>query len=224
MNSPKSAVTAVPIHPLLAGRWSSRAFTSEPLGTEVLTALLEAARWAPSSANEQPWRFVVARREDPWHTAVFEALTPGNRKWAGRAAALIVAATRTTRRRDNSPNRFAWHDAGLATAQLILQANALGWVAHPMAGFDAAKVREVVGLPAEVEPVTVIAVGRRAAPETLEGDLREREEAPRSRLPLEAIAFSGRYEQPFAPGAEEKPSSAVAEAESNARGEVPPRR
>ena len=209
MSSTKSAVTAVPIHPLLAERWSSRGFTSEPLAPEALTALLEAARWAPSSANEQPWRFVVARREDPCHPVVFEALTPGNRKWAGQAAALIVVATRATRLRDNSPNRFAWHDAGLATAQLILQANALGLVAHPMAGFDKVRMREVVELPAELELVTVIAVGRRATAELLEGDLRERELAPRSRRPLETIAFSGRYGQPLALEGADKPAAPV---------------
>ena len=207
MSSTKSAVTAVPIHPLLAERWSSRAFTADPLAPEALTALLEAARWAPSSANEQPWRFVVARREDPWHAAVFEALTPGNRKWAGKAAALIVAAARTTRTRDGSPNRYAWHDTGLATAQLIVQANALGLVAHPMAGFDAAKIRDVVALPAELEPVSVIAVGRRAGPDTLPDDVGERERAPRSRQPLEAIAFAGRYGQPLAPAASDPPRS-----------------
>lgn len=197
MSSTKSAVTEVPIHPLLAERWSSRAFNSDPLAPEALTALLEAARWAPSSANEQPWRFVVTRREDPWHAAVFEALTPGNRKWAGHAAALIVAAARTTRTPDNSPNRYAWHDVGLATAQLILQANALGLVAHPMAGFDAARIREVVELPPELEPVTVIAVGRRAAPDVLPDDVREREVAPRKRRPLAETAFGGRYGEPL---------------------------
>ena len=197
MSSSKTATTSVPIHPLLAERWSSRAFDSRPLEAAALTALLEAVRWAPSSANEQPWRFVVVARDDPDHAAAVEALNPGNRLWADRAAALIVAAARTTRTRDDSPNRYAWHDTGLATAQLIFQANALGLVAHPMAGFDATKIRAVVSLPAEVEPVSVIAVGHRAPAETLPEDLRERELAPRSRRALGEAAFRGKYGQPL---------------------------
>ncbi len=203
MISSPHAAAAVRLHPLLSERWSPRAFDPTPLPADTLTALLEAARWAPSSANEQPWRFVVVSREDDSREALIAALSPNNRRWAERAPTLLLAAARAMSARTGRPNRHAWHDTGLATAQLIAQATALGISAHVMGGFDPEAARAAVDLPEGFDPVSVIAIGRRASAETLPEDLREREGAPRVRLPLGEIAFRARFGRPFAPPAGE---------------------
>jgi nitroreductase len=192
----KKAATAVGIHPLLAKRWSGRAFDAREVTHEEIHAMLEAARWAPSSANEQPWRFVVVRRNDPSRAAVVASLTGANPRWADTAPVLIVAAAAANRERDGKPNRYAWHDTGLATAQLEMQATFFDLATHSMAGFDAEQLRTAVGIPAGVDPVTVIAVGHRGPAETLPEDLRVRELLPRTRRPLDDIAFAGRFGEP----------------------------
>ena len=196
MTPQKKAGTAVAIHPLLAKRWSSRAFDGRDVPHEKLHAMLEAARWAPSSANEQPWRFVIVRREHPSRAALVATLTGANPRWADTAPVLIVAIAAANRERDGKPNRYAWHDTGLATAQLLVQASAFDLATHPMGGFDGEKVRQALDIPAGFDPVTVIAVGHRAPAETLPEDLRVRELTPRTRRPLDDIAFSARFGEP----------------------------
>ena len=122
----KAASTTVPVHPLLAERWSPRGFDREHvLGDEALTALLEAARWAPSSQNSQPWRFLVTRRGEDAHGRLFAALGPGNQAWAGAASALVLVAARTAAE-DGGPQPWALYDTGQAVAALVTQAQADG--------------------------------------------------------------------------------------------------
>jgi nitroreductase len=198
VTSGREAERPVALHPLVGGRWSPRAFEPTPVAPETLTSLLEAARWAPSSANRQPWRLVVVTQDDPVHAATVAALAPTNQRWAGKAPVLIVT-TAVVRNPDGSPNRYAWHDTGLATSQLILQAGALGLAAHIMGGYEPAALRAALSIPPEADPVAVVAVGRRADPGSLSEDLRLRETAPRTRLPLGSIAFRGKYGKPFEP-------------------------
>ena len=194
----KTSTTRFPIHSLLSERWSPRAFTDQNLTKEEVGSLLEAARWAPSCFNEQPWRFLVATRDDrEGFERLGSCLMDGN-AWAKEAAALIVTVARTTFERNDKPNRHAWHDVGLAAENLVLQAQALGLSTHQMAGFDADRAREVLGIPAGFEPVTMIAVGHRAEAETLPQGLAEREVAPRERRELGAIAFGSSWESPLA--------------------------
>lgn len=203
MTESKPAITAVPLHPVVAERWSPRAFEARALPESALVALLEAARWAPSSRNEQPWRIVAVTHDDPAFPDALEALSPGNQTWAGRAPWLLAIAARTNIEKDGSANRYAWHDTGIATGQLLAQATALGLSAHVMGGFDAEKLRSALGIPTGHEAVSVVAVGYRASADTLPGDLRDRERAPRARRPLESVAFRGRFGEPFvaaAPG------------------------
>ena len=196
----KRAESRFPLLEPIARRWSPRAFRDDPVEPEKLGSLLEAARWAPSSFNEQPWRFLVAvRRDDP---EAFEKLSSclleGNRSWAGRAPVLLLTVAKTYFGDDPTrKNRHAWHDVGLATAQMVLQAAALGLSTHLMAGFDRDRARELLAIPDGYEPVAVMAVGYRGDPETLPPDLRERETAPRARKPLEEIAFGGRFGAPL---------------------------
>lgn len=190
--STKEAVTRYPIHPLIRQRWSPRAFADRPVDRATLGSLLEAARWASSSYNEQPWLFVVAHREEG---AAFErilrCLVPFNQTWARHAPVLLLSFARTTFARDGSPNRHALHDTGIATAQLALQATALSLMAHPMAGIDLGRIRAEYALPEGVEPVAGIAVGWPGDPETLPERLREQEKAPRQRKSLDEMVLGG---------------------------------
>lgn len=180
------------VHPLLAARRSLSRFSE---GREVprghLLALLEAARWAPSSGNEQPWRFLVVPRGHPRRAPVEEALRPGN-TFAGRAPLLIVAAARLAREKGGGvdPNPWAEHDTGIATGFLLVQASALGLAAHPMGGWSAEALRAALEISPELRPTTVIAVGWHD-PELRDERLEERESRPRARKPLGEIASFG---------------------------------
>lgn len=190
----KPAETRFPLHDLLKRRWSPRAFSEQPVGPDMLLALLEAARWAPSSSNEQPWRFVVATKEEPAdYDRLLACLLEGNRKWAYRAPVLILSVARMDFEEDSRPNRHAFHDVGLATENLLLQVSALGLVAHPMAGFDIEKARADLRIPSGYEPVAMIAVGYPGEPTVLPDYLQQRELKPRERKPLTEIAFSGQW-------------------------------
>ncbi|MFV2084534.1 nitroreductase family protein [Micromonospora sp. LOL_021] len=182
-DAPKTATTAEPLHPLLADRWSPRAFDPEHRLTDrQLTALLEAARWAPSCGNSQPWRFGVVRRGDAAHVSLLAALDPGNRVWAHAAAALIVVAAQTVA--DSGASRpWAAYDTGQAVAHLSIQAQHEGLAVHQLGGFDAERVAALLPT-AALTPLVVVAVGRRAATIELDEPLAARERAARHRLPV----------------------------------------
>jgi len=193
----KHAPAEHPIADFIARRWSPRAFMDRPLEPAALATLFEAARWAPSSYNEQPWRFIYAAKPD---RAEFErllgCLASTNQLWARNAAALIFPVARlafSTGALAGQPNRHALHDVGLATANLIHQAMALGLFAHPMAGFSPEKLRELCAIPEGYEPVTAIAVGYPDDPETLPAALKERELAARIRRPLSDIVLGSHW-------------------------------
>lgn len=181
-----------PVETLLYHRWSPRAMSGERLSATELTSLFEAARWAPSSFNEQPWRFVYAERHtEPW-PRFFDLLSEGNRRWAGAAAALIVVLSRTAFERDGRPSRTHSYDTGAAWQNLALQGCRMELVVHGMAGFDYERARDVVGAPEEFEVEAMIAVGRPAPAESLAESLRERE-VPSGRKPVAEFAFPGVY-------------------------------
>jgi len=194
----KTASTMVPVHPLLAERWSPRGFDlAHELGDDSLAALLEAARWAPSAGNSQPWRFLVTRRGDRAHDRLFAALAPGNQAWAGAASALILVAARTADD-DGRPLRWALYDTGQAVAALVTQAQADGLAVHQMGGFDAAAVRAEFGLGDILTPVVVIAVGRLDSAAKLPGPLAAREAAPRTRRPASDLLLPADPERALA--------------------------
>jgi nitroreductase len=190
------AVTNVPIHDLIRRRWSPRAFADRGVAAADLTAVLEAARWAASCNNEQPARFLVARREEPEAFArLLACLVPGNQRWAAAAPVLLLTVARTTFERNGKPNRHALHDAGLALANLSLEATARGLGVHPMAGFDVGAARTACAIPADFEPVAAVALGYFGDPNTLPDDLRERELAARTRRPLTDVVFGAGWEE-----------------------------
>ncbi|MCB9766219.1 MAG: nitroreductase family protein [Alphaproteobacteria bacterium] len=184
----------VDLHPLLRDRWSPRAFSTQPVDEPVLRRLLEAARWAPSCFNEQPWRLLVATHREPdAHRALLEALMEGNRVWAHRAPVLILTFARQTFSHNDAPNPHAWHDVGLAMAQLTAQASAEGLVVHQMAGIRRDHIVETFAIPEPYVPVTGLAVGHPGDAADLPEPLRERELGPRARRPLSELAFTGAW-------------------------------
>jgi len=192
----KPAVTTVPIHELLAQRWSPRAFdATRAVGAAQLQALFEAARWAPSCNGDEPWRFLVWNRAtDPagWQQAC-EFLSDGNRKWCVNVPVLALSCAATTFTFNGKPNRFGGHDTGMANLAIALQAVALGLVVHQMGGFDAAKARAACGVPGDYTPMSMLAIGYQAAPDVLDEDTRKKELAARRRKPLAETVFAGRW-------------------------------
>lgn len=183
-----------PIHDLLRRRWSPRAFSQRMVAPDTLHSLLEAARWAPSSNNEQPWHFIIGTKDDPSaYDRLFQCLKEGNKKWAFRAPLLMLSVARVNFEDDGTPNRHAFHDTGMAVFSLVIQATALGLIVHQMAGFDVEKARADLKIPAGYEPVAMIAVGYPGDPAELPDYLRERELKPRERKAMAEFVSSGTW-------------------------------
>ena len=193
----KPAQTSTEVHELIRERWSPRAFSSAPVPGTHLDLLFEAARWAPSSRNEQPWSFVVADRyADPEsHARIVSALVPSNQVWARNAPILLMAVARLHFAKDGAANRVALYDTGQAVAQLALQATSLGLAVHQMGGFDAEQARSLLAIPDGYEPVVAIAIGYPGQPGELNPDLLARELAPRRRRPTAEWVHQGRWGQ-----------------------------
>src|ERR1700737_1544340 len=190
----KPAATEIPLHDLIRNRWSPRAFAEKRVPPEGLRSLFEAARWAPSSNNEQPWAYLVATKDDAENFAkMLGVLVEFNAGWAKDAPVLALSVAHTTMQRDGKPNRVALHDVGSATAQLTFEANARGLQVHQMAGFDAEKARQTFAIPPDWEPVAAIAIGYPGNPESLPDKLRERELAPRTRKPVDEFVMTGSW-------------------------------
>jgi nitroreductase len=187
----KPAETSVPIHDLIRHRWSPRAFEARPVEPEKLRSLFEAARWAPSSYNGQPWYFIVATKDDREnYNRILDAFVEFNQGWAKQAPVLAISVAKLTFD-DGKPNRHAFHDVGQAAANLSMQAEALGLSVHQMAGIDPEKARKLFHIPAGYEAVAGIALGYAGDPATLPDELRNRELAPRQRKPLDSFVFTG---------------------------------
>lgn len=188
---------SVAIDPLFHTRWSPRAFTGEELPLETLQGLFEAARWAPSAMNAQPWRFVYARRGTAAFERFLSTLAPPNRLWAAQASALValvshrfIAFPGQTGLALSPSHSF---DAGAAWAQLALQAHLWGWATHAMGGFDQEKAREALAIPDDHQLEVFIAIGRQGDPAALPDWARTREQ-PSDRRPLEELVREGSFE------------------------------
>ena len=186
--------TAHPIHEVLRFRWSPRAFSERAVEREKLLCVLEAARWAPSSNNEQPWHFVVATKDEPEEFArLLSCLVERNQTWAKAAPVLMLSVASTVFSRNGKPNRHALHDVGQAVADLTAQATALDLYVHQMAGFSADAARQTYNLPPTTEPVAAIALGYLGDPSSLPEDLRQREAVPSARKPVGEFVFTGSW-------------------------------
>ncbi len=193
----KKAVTDHPIQELLAMRWSPYAFADKPVPEDELRSLFEAARWAASSYNEQPWRYIVATKKDP---AEFErllsCLVEGNQAWAKSVPALALGVVSLRFARNGKENRAAVHDLGLAAGNLTVEATARGLSVHQMIGIQPDKAREVYGIPEGYEAWTAIAIGYLGDPRSLPPPLRESDAAPRQRKRLNEFVFGSKWGNP----------------------------
>jgi nitroreductase len=180
---------------LIRQRWSPRAYADKEVPAAELKKLFEAARWAASSSNEQPWRFLVGRRGDETYQKIFNALVEFNQSWAKSAPVLVLSVAKKTFTQKGTPNRYGLHDTGAATANLALQATALGLHTHSMAGYDQEQARASFAIPSDYEMGAVTAIGYFGDPAGLPDHLQKMEVSPRQRKPLEEFVFSA-WEKP----------------------------
>ena len=194
----REANTEYPVHQLIAARWSPCQFAVDrPVGDADLASLFEAARWAASSFNAQPWHYIVAKREDRAEfKRILNCLTEGNRPWARYAGVLALGIARLDFAHNGKTNVAAVHDLGAASAQLTLEAGSRGLHVHQMAGILHAEIRREFSVPEGFEPVTGIAIGYHAPNEELPAKYRERDQAPRLRRPLTEFVFTGAWAAP----------------------------
>jgi nitroreductase len=188
------AINEHEIHALLRQRWSPRAFSDKPVPEKILQSLFEAARWAASSYNEQPWTYIVGvKAEDPAEfDRIASTLYPPN-SWAKAAPVLAISVAKLKFSHDGSPNRVALHDVGAASAMLTIEATSQGLFVHQMGGFDGKKAKEIFGIPDDYEPAAALAIGYPGNPDSLVGPLKERELAPRTRKKIEEFVFRGKW-------------------------------
>lgn len=194
MSGPKQATPDHPIQELLAKRWSPYAFADRAVADDDLRSLFEAARWAASSYNEQPWSYIVATKANAEEFArLLSCLVEGNQAWAKAAPVLALGCTSLNFKLNSKPNAAAIHDLGLASASLTVEATARGLLVHQMIGILPDKARELYRIPEDVQPKTGLAIGYAADPNTLPEKLRERDLAPRTRKPLAEFVFGGAW-------------------------------
>jgi len=177
-----------PVNEMIRNRWSPRAFSGQPMEESTIMSLFEAAQWAASAMNEQPWRFIYAVKNDTVkYEKIFSCLNDANKNWAGNAPLLIITFISTLFKKTNEINKWAMHDLGLAIGNLTMQASSLNLYVHSMAGFSPDTVRAEFSIPADTEPVTVLAVGYLGNPDMLPEKLKEREMQARNRIPINEL-------------------------------------
>ena len=190
----KPAAADHPVHDFILERWSPRSFSEKAVSPDVLRSLFEAARWAASSYNDQPWSYLVATKDDEKnYSKMLSVLMDMNAAWAKQAPVLAISVARQKFKHNGTPNPVALHDVGAANAQLTMGATSRGLVVHQMAGFDHDKAREVFGIPEDWEPVSAMAIGYPGDPETLPEPLRKPEKAARTRKPLSEFVMTGQW-------------------------------
>jgi nitroreductase len=192
----KRISSAYPIDDLIARRWSPRAFADRAVEPQKLQSVMEAARWAPSSSNEQPWHFIIATKDQVAdYQRVLSCLVEKNQQWARHAPVLMIATAALHFRKHGTANRHAYYDTGQAVAYMSIQATALGLYIHQMAGFSPETARTQLQIPEGVEAVTAIAMGYLGDPQQLPEDLRQRELAPGTRRSAAEFVFEGKWGQ-----------------------------
>ena len=190
------SATQYPIEEVLRQRWSPIAFSDQAVEPEKLRSVLEGARWAASSYNEQPWSYIVAIQDNPDEfSRLLECLAEGNQVWAKNAPVLMLSVAKLTFTFNGVENRHAFHDVGAASANLAIEAAAQGLFIHQMAGFDVPKAKETYGIPDGYDPVAAIALGYLGDPQILSESMQQRQSAPRTRKPLDQFVFTGHWSQ-----------------------------
>jgi len=194
----KPAQTNHPVHDLIAARWSPYAFADRPVSQADVRSLFEAARWAPSSYNEQPWSYIVASKENPAEFArLLSCLVEGNQVWAKAAPVLALGCTNLKFKLNGKPNAAAHHDLGLASGNLVLEATNRRLVVHQMIGILPDRARELYQVPADIQPLTGLAIGYEGDINSLPENIRERDKARRGRKPQAEFVFAGKWGTAF---------------------------
>ena len=181
------------MHRVIQDRWSPYAFSKQDILSDHLRSMFEAARWAPSSRNEQPWRFIISNRESLEFELLLGSLTEKNREWAQFAPYLVLVMANTIFKRNNKPNPHAFYDTGMAVENLVLQATELGIFAHQMGGFDRQKTISDFDIPNGTEPIVIIAFGYRAKSGDAPKDLYEKEKMIRTRNEYDSFIFGKKF-------------------------------
>ncbi|HEX9677338.1 nitroreductase family protein [Nitrososphaera sp.] len=189
----KTAVTDYPVSELIAKRWSARAFSERPVENEKIMSLFEAARWAASSYNEQPWRFILFTAEDKGRLEDARSILSEGNSYARKAPVLMCVVAKKTLTHNGADNGKYLHDAGAATAYMFLEAYNQGLAMHVMGGFDGQKARQLFEIPEGFDPVTMVAVGYYGDPEQLAEPAKEKEMAARTRRPVSETVFAGMW-------------------------------
>lgn len=192
----KTAQTDFPIHALIKNRWSPRAFAAKKVEPQKLQNLFEAARWAPSSFNEQPWRFIVGQKGEKAYDNIMEALMDGNKAWAHTAPVLLLVASKQRFSLYDKPNAVYQYDAGQAIAYLSMQATAEGLYVHQMGGIFPEKAQQLFQVPEGYEVLTAAAIGYIGQPDSLPENLQGPEKETRTRKPAEEIVFGDAFGKP----------------------------
>jgi nitroreductase len=180
------------INPLILNRWSPRSMTGEELCEVDIMTLFEAARWAPSSSNNQPWRFIYAKRNTEHWEKLFNLMVEGNKIWTKNAAVLVVVISRKNFEHTEKPSKTYQYEAGSAWENLALEAASRGLIAHGMAGFDYEKARKDLDIPDNFDVMAMIAIGKMGPKESLPPQLQEKEQ-PNDRKPLSEIIMEGQF-------------------------------
>ena len=180
------------INELILKRWSPVAFDPRPVEYEKLHLLFEAAKWAPSGNNSQPWRFVFATRDMPEYEVFIKLMTEPNRVWASTAPLLVLSLAQVVSTYKNRPNRLAFYETGMAVSNLLIQATSMDLMVHQMAGYDHEKAKEVFVIPTRYEPTAMMAIGYKGDPSQLPEDVAAREKGERTRMEISKILFTGK--------------------------------
>ena len=188
----KPAITSLDIHPVIKNRWSPRSFSDKKVSKEQLNRILEAARWAPSSFNEQPWRFILGIKGDDTWDKLHDCLVEFNQIWAGNAPVLLLSVGKKTSAKGDK-NSVYQYDVGQSMAYITLQAEVEGLKSHQMGGFSKTKARELFDIPEDFEPMVMSAIGYQDEPEQLRPNFAEMEKQPRERKSLSELVYSEKH-------------------------------
>ena len=180
------------VHELITRRWSPVAFDPKPVEYEKIQLLFEAAKWAPSGRNSQPWRFIFATRDTPDYDLLFGLLNEGNKVWARTAPLLVLSLGQSVSTYKNRPNRLALYETGMAVGNLLIQATHMGLYVHQMGGYDEERAREVLDIPGRYEPAAMMAIGYKGDPALLPAEVAAREKKERTRMELSSFLVSGK--------------------------------
>ncbi len=192
----KLAKTSVEINHLLAKRWSPRAFKNEQIPDDSIIKMLEAARWAPSSMNDQPWKIIVGQNQDKTYQKIFETLVEFNQQWAKNAPVLMLCCGNKIRE-NNKPNAAYKYDVGQAIAHLSIQAMSEDIYVHQMGGFSKEKAAEIFQFPSNIEALSIVAIGYLGDPEILHPRMQVSEKEARERKPLKDFVFQNKFGETF---------------------------